>query len=474
MVFSSAVFCFLFLPVFLFGNFIIRENYRNFWLLIASIIFYSWAQPQFLWILFVNIIIDYAAGRLLDKLTDIAYKRIVLITTILLNVGLLVYFKYFIFLISTFNSITGMDFTLPEIALPIGISFYTFKSISYIADVYTGKIEAEKNIVNIAIYISMFPQILSGPIDNYCHLKNNITKRILDSDLLKNGIEKFIIGIFEKVVIANSLGVIVDDIWSLDVGGLTWKMAWFASIIYTLQIFFDFAGYSNMAIGIGKMIGFDFSENFNYPYVSKSVTEFWRRWHITLGVWFKNYIYIPLGGNRNSRLRTYINLAIVFLVTGIWHGASWTFILWGILHGVFRLLEKWIEEKKVNLHIPNGFKNLFAHAYLILVVNFGWVLFRAPDIKEAIKFIKSMFGVMSSSFCGISTRYYLSRWNVFVVIIAIVISSSLPIKINTIMQYKLSRNTYIIIKDCILILLLLISVMGIVTETYNSFIYFQF
>jgi len=483
MSFSSSVFIFLFLPVVLLGNFVLKNKYRNIWLLLCSLFFYAWAQPKYIVLLLVVILVDYSAGLLIQS---VKFKKSILAIAVILNLLVLLYFKYVNFFIENINQVFHTELNLLQIILPIGVSFYTFKGISYVVDVYRKEIKAEKNIILVALYIAMFPQVLSGPIDRYGKLQKELRERNVSLATFKKGIELFIIGLAQKAILADALGKMVDEIWAIGAGSISLKTAWIGSIAYSLQIYLDFAGYSNMAIGIGKMLGFDFSINFNLPYMAKSITEFWRKWHITLGEWFKQYVYIPLGGNRKGKVRLYINLAIVFLLTGIWHGASWTFILWGVLHGVCRLIEqvfcsfkkssqKKHQDIKEEKHIVFAFiKNAFGHLYLLFVVNLGWVLFRAPDLKQGIAFIKSMCGILSAEYCGLSVRYFLTKWNMFVLVVAILVSTSIPRNVYGLLKRKLNEKVFIVMKDMCYLALFLLALISVVTSSYQSFIYFQF
>ncbi len=465
MVFSSAIFLFGFLPITVIIHYLLKEKYRNVWLLLASLLFYAWSQPQGLWILACIILIDYLLAILIDH--SKSFWGIII--GILLNVFVLGYFKYTNFLIESANYILGTEVTLLDIILPIGISFYVFKGISYIVDVYRGAIKADYNMLNVALYLAMFPEMMSGPIDRYDNIQDSLKYREVDADDLKTGVVRFIQGLAKKVIIANTLGQLVDSIWELGPGSVSCEIAWLGSIAYSLQIFFDFAGYSDMAIGIGRMLGFKLAENFNLPYTARNITDFWRRWHMTLGAWFKDYIYIPLGGNRKH---AYFNLAIVFLLTGIWHGAAWTFIIWGAIHGLCRLFEKKLCEKAIRIRVPAFVRYIIEHIYLLFIVNLGWVFFRASDVNSAFMFIRSMFGGVGS--CGISIRYYLDRWNSFILIAAIFFSGSLPTSIVANIRKMISERTYLVFADVSLMGLLLFSIFRVVTETYNTYIYFQF
>lgn len=473
--FGSAIFMFAFLPIAVIGHLILKDNIKNAWLLLCSVVFYAWAQPAFLLLLLAELLLIYVAGIILDKVKRDSARKTVFVISVVLIVSTLLYYKYFNFCVETINGIWHTEIELFDIVLPIGISFYTFKNISYISDVYHKRVAGEKKMLNLSVYVCMFPLILSGPIERYGKVKEKISERSVSREQMVEGIERFILGLSQKMIIANSLGIVVDDIWSRGAGAISLKTAWLGSIAYSLQIFFDFAGYSSMAVGLGKMLGFEFSENFDLPYVSTSITEFWRRWHITLGEWFKNYIYIPLGGSRKSRVRTYINLAVVFLVTGIWHGASWNFIVWGSLHGACRLLEKFYSDHfSDKIRMPEVLKQIAGHVYVLFGVNFGWVLFRAPNLKEAWKYIKSMMGILSDNYCGISVRYYLNRWNVFVLLIALLFCTGIPSKTVRKVKAKMNTNAFCVTRDVTLLILLILSIIEIVTNTYNTFIYFQF
>lgn len=339
MVFSSTLFLFVFLPITLFIYYVIKSRYKNYWLLLASLIFFMWSQTNYLWIIVFNIIINYCCAMLIDSLKKL--RKPVLIVAVIANFGLLYYFKYFNFTLVSLNKIFGFNFELFDIVLPVGISFFTFQGISYVIDVYRKNVQVQKNIFNVALYIVLFPQLIAGPIVRYKDIALEIDCRTTTLDDFSYGIERFIIGLSKKAVISNTLALTVDNIWNNN--NITCIMAWIGSIAYTLQIYFDFSGYSDMAIGLGQLFGFHFNENFNLPYISKNITEFWRRWHISLSSWFRDYVYIPLGGNRKN---VYFNLAVVFFLTGIWHGASWHFMAWGIWNGVFILFERFIKNNK--------------------------------------------------------------------------------------------------------------------------------
>ena len=316
MVFSSTLFVFFFLPITLLGYYLIKESYRNYWLLFVSLVFFGWSQPNYLWIIVLNIVINYVCAMLISQMPQI--RKYIVVTAVLVNIAILFYFKYFNFTIETINNLANCNISIKDIVLPIGISFFTFQGMSYVIDVYRGDVPVQKNIFKVGLYIVLFPQLIAGPIVRYRDIAYEIDHRKNTLEDFCSGIERFIIGLGKKAIIANTMAATADAIWNADITKNTWIIAWLGSIAYTLQIYFDFSGYSDMAIGLGRMFGFHFNENFNLPYISKNITEFWRRWHISLSSWFRDYVYIPLGGNRKH---VYLNLAIVFLLTGIWHGA---------------------------------------------------------------------------------------------------------------------------------------------------------
>ncbi|MBE6056084.1 MBOAT family O-acyltransferase, partial [Clostridium sp.] len=384
MVFSSQIFIFIFLPLnliiyYTIGNIFSSKIFKNCISLFGSLIFYAWGGIKYLPLLCSSILINYIFGLLIDKLKEKKrLKKIVLLVGIMLNLILLFYYKYYDFAIGNINRISNTTFQYNGIILPIGISFFTFQGMSYIIDIYRKDAKVNKNILSVALYISFFPQLIAGPIVKYKDIDNQIRKRKESMEYFSYGIERFVIGLSKKVIIADTVAEIADTIFSLSNVGIDQSTAWLGAICYTFQIYFDFSGYSDMAIGLGYMFGFRFMENFNYPYISKSITEFWRRWHISLSTWFKEYLYIPLGGNRKGN--TYLNLFIVFLTTGLWHGASWNFIAWGMWNGIFIIIEKIINKKRGYIKTPSIIKATITMFIVIL----GWVLFRANGLMDAI------------------------------------------------------------------------------------------
>ncbi len=382
MVFSSLVFLWKFLPILIIGYYVVNDKYKNILLLLGSLFFYAWGEPVYILLMLFSIIINWKIGLLIERFEK--HRILLLIIDILINLGLLGYFKYFNFFVRIINAIGNLNIRVKEIALPIGISFFTFQILSYIIDLYRREYQAQKSIINLALYISFFPQLIAGPIVKYKDVNEQLAHRVNTVEKTAEGIRRFCYGLGKKVILANVLAKYVDKIYGLNPSEITGMLAWSAAILYTLQIYYDFSGYSDMAIGLGKIFGFDFQENFSYPYLSLSIQEFWKRWHISLGTWFREYLYIPLGGNRKGKARTYINLTIVFFVTGLWHGASLNFVLWGLYHGFFLIIERMGLKRLLEKY------HVIAHIYALLIVVFGWVLFRAETLVQAGIMVKRM------------------------------------------------------------------------------------
>lgn len=380
------------------------------------------------------------------------------------------YYKYAVFLITNLNEFFRTGFNIPNIVLPIGISFFTFQSMSYVIDVYRREIPAQKNPLSLALYVSLFPQLIAGPIVRYVDIRTQITDRRVDLELFASGVQRFIIGLAKKVLIANVLGETADKIFALQYGQISVSSAWLGAVCYTMQIYFDFSGYSDMAIGLGRMFGFEFLENFNLPYISKSITEFWRRWHISLSTWFRDYVYIPLGGNRKGNV--YLHLFIVFVLTGLWHGAAWNFLFWGLWHGMFLIIERPFKIRKININAPVFLK----WGYTMLVVILGWVLFRAESLTRAYQYALTMFGIVEYGFIPFDTTYYLDHRTLAVLFAAVVVSSSMPERLRGALAQKFGaeNNLCLIAKNTAMIALLAVSVIFIVNSSYNPFIYFRF
>lgn len=385
---------------------------------------------------------------------------------IILNLALLFYYKYYDFFLENINTIFNMNLELKKIVLPIGISFFTFQGMSYIIDIYRNDGKVNKNIFSVALYISLFPQLVAGPIIKYKAVDEQIRNRKESIDYFSYGINRFVIGLGKKIIISDMLGAISDNIFLLaNSSGIDMITAWIGAICYTLQIYFDFSGYSDMAIGLGHLFGFKFPENFNYPYISRSITEFWRRWHISLSTWFKEYLYIPLGGNRRGNV--YFNLVVVFLVTGLWHGASWNFVIWGLWHGLFMIIERLIRDKAWYKKIPLIIK-IFITLFIVII---GWVLFKATTLKEGLRYLSIMFGLVNFSNITFEFTYFISRKFILLIIIGIIAST--PIPKNIFNRYK-GIKAFELMKTILIILLFIVSIIFMVNSTYSPFIYFQF
>ncbi len=469
MLFSSTAFLFLFLPITLFVYFISPKKLKNFVLLLFSLIFYSWGEGTMVLLILLSALIDYSCALIIDQ----GKKKLGLICSLIFNLGILIYFKYANFIYENASTLfTNLDLKsadsiqLTNIALPIGISFFTFQTMSYTIDVYRGKVKANKNFIDFAMYVAFFPQLIAGPIVRYTEIKNELTNRKSNITQFSKGVERFIIGLSKKMIIANNCGFLADGMFSLSNNDLSMSMAWLGLLAYTFQIYFDFSGYSDMAIGLGKMFGFNFPENFNYPYVAKSVREFWKRWHITLSNWFKDYLYISLGGNRQGNMQTYINLIIVFFVTGLWHGASWTFILWGLFHGLFLILERFKLQE-----LLNKMPLVFSHFYLLLVVMLSWVLFRCDSISHALNYYKTLF-TFSKPVNLDYLNFYLTAESAIGLTLAIFFS----IPMHKVFERLKPKNvtSTLILKTIGLVLLFALNMFYVANESYNPFIYFRF
>lgn len=463
MLFTSITFLYYFLPLVLIFYFITPKKYRNIILLISSIIFYAYGEPKYVFLMLLEIIISYYGAILIDKYPR--YKETILAIFITIHLGLLCIFKYTNFLISNINNIFNSNISPLNIIMPIGISFYTFQIISYLVDVYRKKVPPQKNILTLATYISLFPQLIAGPIVRYKDINEELKNRTITLKDTSYGFRRFIIGLAKKVIIANSLGELF-NILNNNVP-ISLASTWLKSLSYMLQIYSDFSAYSDMAIGLGCIFGFHFLENFNYPYISKSITEFWRRWHISLGSWFKDYLYIPLGGSRRGPLILIRNILIVWFLTGLWHGASWNFIIWGLYFGLILLIEK-LFLKKYFSKVPAIFK----HIYVLFIVLISFIIFNSTTIDEAITTIKNLF--ISNSLINSGTIYYLKSY-LPLILISLIVATPLIKNIYT----KLSKNKTLnkilnILEPIYLIILLIIVTAYLIDSTYNPFLYFRF
>ena len=458
MVFSSILFIFRFLPIAMGIYFLTPKKLKNLSLLILSLIFYSWGEPRYFLLMIASIFVDYFISINIEKNNKNKKIKILLLAiSIIFNVGILFFFKYINFFIENINSIFNMSLNNVKITLPLGISFYTFQTMSYTIDVFLGKVKAEKNIINFGAFVCLFPQLIAGPIVKYIDISKELKNRDINLDEIQEGIRLFILGLGSKVLIANNIGSLWNEVETMGFNNISTILAWMGIIAFSLQIYFDFNGYSLMAIGLGKILGFNFPNNFNYPYESRSITEFWRRWHITLGQWFKQYVYIPLGGNRLGSARTYFNLFIVWFLTGLWHGASYNFILWGLYFFILICIEK-----NGLLNLLNKHK-LISHIYTIFFILVGWVLFAVIDLNQIINFFKKMFIFNAGNEWIYYLRNYIITYN-----IAIIFSTSFLKKIYN----KFVKSN--IVDTIILITIFLLSIAYLVDSSYNPFLYFRF
>lgn len=464
MLFSSMSFIFLFLPAVCLLCFVSKKEWHNFILLAASILFYAWGEARYLFVMLMIIFINYFGALFLEKYPK--FKKITLVVSVVANLSFLFYFKYFNFVLENLNNLLSSDIKFIEVIMPIGISFYTFQAMSYLIDVYRGECSAQKNLYKLALFICLFPQLVAGPIIKYHDVAEQIDSREVNFDKVQYGVKRFIIGLSKKMLIANTLGAVADKIFSQPADTFSPAIAWLGAFAYTFQLYFDFSGYSDMAIGLGFIFGFKFMENFNYPYISKSITEFWRRWHISLSTWFKQYLYIPLGGNRISPGRTYVNLFVVFLLTGLWHGASWSFVVWGVWNGVFIIFEKITGWHKDTEDI---FVAMIKHIYTIFVFVLGWVIFRSEDLSYAVVYIKNMFCLERIHDISYALPYYIDRFEI--IIFATALICSVPI-FRGILEVK---NKFLrCFVNLWLIVLFVLSAASVASSTYNPFIYFRF
>ena len=470
MVFSSLLFLFRYLPVVFILYFILPKKLRNLLLFIASLIFYAWGEPVYVVIMLFSTVVDYTHGLLVERFLakdNRKAARIVVASSMIINLSLLGFFKYTDFILSNINAIFGTDIALLGIALPIGISFYTFQTMSYTVDVYRGDAKAQHNIIDFGAYVALFPQLIAGPIVQYKTIAEELNNRRENIDDFADGVTRFMTGLGKKVLLANNAGIIWDAVSGGDLSSLPVLSAWIGILAYSFQIYFDFSGYSDMAIGLGRMLGFHFLENFNYPYLSKSITEFWRRWHISLGSWFREYVYIPLGGNRQGFAKQIRNICVVWLLTGLWHGASWNFVLWGVYFGVLLIIEK--------LFLLNILKKLPAavsHVYTLLLVIISWAIFAIDDMGRLGQFIGAMFGA-GGSFADANSLYLLATNAILFVILAVAATPAPKLLAGKLMA-KLGEKPGAIVQNAAFIGIFVLSVAYIVDASYNPFLYFRF
>lgn len=462
MVFTSISFIYYFLPLLLICYFVVPKKYRNIILLMFSVLFYFYGEPKYILLMLIEVLISYVVGLLIDK-----YKnKNILIIGIFIHVLLFGIFKYFNFVIINVNNLFHSNLNLLNVVLPIGISFYTFQIISYEIDVYNKKVNVQSNILNYFLYVFLFPQLIAGPIVRYQDVNNEIDNRNVTFEMFARGVRRFIIGLSKKVIIANNLGELCNIY--LNLGDKSVLFTWIFAISYMLQIYFDFSGYSDIAIGLGKMLGFNFPENFNYPYMAKSITDFWRRWHMTLSSWFRDYVYIPLGGNKKGVLKQIRNILIVWSLTGLWHGASWNFIVWGLYFGILLILEKFILKKYFN-NVPKFIKGI----YTLFLVMISFVIFQGDNLSSAFNIIKGLFGLNGELFINNVTLYYLRGYVLFIVLG--VIGSTNYVK-NLVIKISNGKGKKIIniLEPIYLLILLIIVTMYLIDSSYNPFLYFRF
>jgi len=467
LVFSSLTFIYFFLPIVLISYFIVPMKAKNIIILISGIIFYAWGEPFYIIIMLFSTAIDYTAGRLIHKFDKKEKMRVIfLCVSVCMNIGLLAVFKYSSFLITNINGLLGTNIFDPKLPLPIGISFYTFQSMSYTIDLFMRKIKVQKSVISFTSYVTLFPQIVAGPIVRYEDVANEIDTRTITLTKVSEGIGTFIKGLAKKVILANNIGLVWSQVKVMDFSEISIATAWIGILAFTFQIYFDFSGYSDMAIGMGKMLGFNFPQNFNYPYISKSISEFWRRWHITLGSWFRSYIYIPLGGNRGGLAKTIRNLLIVWFLTGLWHGASWNFILWGLYFGVLILIER-LGFGKILAKLPSAISRL----YTFIIVVIGWVFFDINGLKPAFSYLKAMFG--ANGFEIDNTAKYLFQTNIVIFLICILASTEIVKKMYEKLS-SLKKNALQYVMPIIQFATMIICTAYLVDATYNPFLYFRF
>ena len=468
MLFSSIVFLFSFLPAVVILYYLLPVRFRNVILLLASLVFYAWGEPVYLFLMLLSILFNYFSG--LDIARNLQDKRAAkrsLVFNLIINLAVLGFFKYEGFVLDTLNGILPVHISYHALPLPIGISFYTFQILSYIIDVYRGNVKVQTNLPNFALYVTMFPQLIAGPIVQYADVDEQLASREVSWTKFGEGSMYFIRGLAKKVLLANTSGMIFTEVSGLAKGNIAVMTAWLGAFAYMFQIYFDFSGYSDMAIGLGKMFGFEFNMNFNYPYVSKSITEFWRRWHISLSSWFRDYVYIPLGGNRVSKIKHIRNLLIVWFLTGLWHGAAWNFVAWGLYYGVILIIEKYLLSPVLD-RLPD----VVRHIYSIVLVVIGWVLFFSSSFGQVADYIRVMFGAGAHGFADRESMYLLTS---NLILWLILIFGSTPLvhfRYEHMLRSKKWNTT--IINSVVYAALFIVCIAYLVTETYNPFLYFRF
>lgn len=471
MVFSSVMFLFRFLSIFMICYYVVPRRMRNLVLFVGSLFFYAWGEPVYVVLMLFSTVSDYIHGLLINRFRGKKRATFFLVSSIVINLMLLGFFKYADFLIGVFNSVAGTAYPLLELPLPIGISFYTFQTMSYSIDVYRGEAKVQRNLLDFGVFVTLFPQLIAGPIVKYKQVEKDLHNRPADLTKISYGAKRFVTGLAKKVLIANNIGMLWAEVSALHVENLSVLTAWLGILAFAFQIYFDFSGYSDMAIGLGACLGFTFPENFNYPYISRSVTEFWRRWHMTLSGWFREYVYIPLGGNRKGLGRQLLNILIVWILTGIWHGAGWNFLFWGLWFAFFLILEKLFWHKVCDV-LPGG----FGRVYTCLVVLLGWVFFEVQTPEGILRYLKAMFGMNGM---GLFDRQGLYLGSEYFILFIIAVIASTPLFHLMASRLEQSRTGYAMAlyrlgEKVIPVVLLLLSVAYIVEASFNPFLYFRF
>ncbi|MBQ3226809.1 MAG: MBOAT family protein [Clostridia bacterium] len=466
MIFSSIPFLFYFLPVVLLIYFAVPKALKNPVLLVSSLIFYGWGEPKYVFLMIATVLLGYVFGLLIERFSGTWLSKLFLVLSVSSSLLALGFFKYADFFIGNFNSLTGMSIPLLRIVLPIGISFYTFQILSYTVDVYRNDVAAQKNPIHLATYVALFPQLIAGPIVRYSDVEAQLTQRTHSFEKISAGSKRFILGLAKKVLIANTLGELGEMF--LASGELSVLYYWLFAFSYMLQIYYDFSGYSDMAIGLGRLFGFEFMENFNYPFISKSISEFWRRWHISLGSWFRDYVYIPLGGNRVNKGRFLFNIFVVWFLTGFWHGAEWNFILWGLYFGVLLTLEKFFFAKFLDKH------KIFGHIYTLFFVSVSFMIFAAGNLGEAATYVGGMFGIGGIPLVSSEMLYALSNYDWILILAAVGATPAIKIGKNS-LDKKGKDSVWKELIETLVPVLLLIAVCGFLADgSFNPFLYFRF
>ena len=471
MVFSSLLFLFRFLPIVFLVYVITPKKLKNFVLFLASLIFYAWGEPKYVVLMIFSTVVDFIHGDLVyrfKKKGNIKAARCFVASSAIINLGLLGYFKYSGLIIESLGAVLKKDFTIPDIALPIGISFYTFQTMSYTIDIYRGKCKPQKNIIDFGAYVALFPQLIAGPIVSYHQIDQELRERKMTTKGFYEGILCFMAGLSKKVLLANNAGLLFDQVKALG-SRQSVVAAWIGLLAYSFQIYFDFSGYSDMAIGLGKMLGFHFPKNFDYPYISKSITEFWRRWHITLSSWFRDYVYIPLGGNRKGLIKQIRNIAIVWILTGIWHGASYNYVLWGVYFGLLLILEKMFLKKWLD-RIPA----VFSHLYSIFFILMGWLIFSFEALGEGMAYGKVMFGMAEVAFANDMVLYLIRNYGLLLIVCLIGCTPLIKKWAKVCLESKKHQGLVTVAVNVVMILLFVIITAYLVDASYNPFLYFRF